>query len=758
QPGSVVITGSLQSEVGCAQDWDPTCVATALSFDEDDQVWQGRFAVPAGSYEFRVTIDGSWDESYGANAQPNGANIPLVTAGGLVRFYFDHATHWVATGNDRIAVAAGNHQAALGCPGDWQPDCLRSWLQDPDGNGVLEFATTALPPGSYETKITIDESWSENYGAGGARDGANIAFSVTAGQTVLFSFDSTTHVLTVTAGVPLIAIDSFVDDLDADTPPGPVVMAGSALGWRYVVTNVGDVRLGSIVVRDDQGSVPDCPKSRLEPGESMVCTLAATATAGFHATTATATGRFGDTVTVTAGDPTYYAGAVADLSLVTLVNGLDADVPPGAVVLVGSPVEWGYLVHNVGGTAVSGIAVADKAGRAAACPSTTLRPDEWMACTASEPAQPGQQVSMATATGATAAYPVMSAVEPAYYTGVSPAIDVESLVNGLDADVAPGAEVPVGAALAWWYVVTNTGDVRLDAVTVADSGGLAVTCPKVSLEPGSSMTCTASSTAAAGPQGSTATASASSPGGSVTDTDPAYYSGVTAAVDLEGLVNGVDGDTAPGPEVVIATPLSWSYVVTNTGTARLTSVAVTDDQGLPVTCPRSALAAGESMTCTATSTALVGPHAAVATASAVSAVGAVTDTDATYYTGIAGFEGCAAGFWKKNTVMWPATGYSPGQPVQSVFMAATGYPSLGPATLYQSLSFSGGKGAAGAAGVLLKAGTAALLNAAHPSVSYPRSPAAVVTAVDAALLSGNRATMLELGRRLDADNTAGCPL
>ena len=35
-PASVTITGSLQSELGCAGDWDPACAATHLVYDGDD--------------------------------------------------------------------------------------------------------------------------------------------------------------------------------------------------------------------------------------------------------------------------------------------------------------------------------------------------------------------------------------------------------------------------------------------------------------------------------------------------------------------------------------------------------------------------------------------------------------------------------------------------------------------------------------------------------------------------------------------------
>ena len=43
---SVTVSGSLQSELGCASDWDPGCAATHLVYDATDDVWQGAFTVP----------------------------------------------------------------------------------------------------------------------------------------------------------------------------------------------------------------------------------------------------------------------------------------------------------------------------------------------------------------------------------------------------------------------------------------------------------------------------------------------------------------------------------------------------------------------------------------------------------------------------------------------------------------------------------------------------------------------------------------
>ena len=204
-PTSVTIAGSLQSEAGCSGDWDPACATTHLTYDAADDVWQGTFALPAGGYEYKAALNNAWAENYGLHAVLNGGNIPTsLASAGSVKFYYDHKTHWATDNRSSvIATAAGSFQSELGCPADWDPACLRSWLEDPDGNGIYSFETTALPAGSYETKVTINEDWAENYGLGGALNGANIPFSVPVDNArVTFTYDAATHVLTIHAASP----------------------------------------------------------------------------------------------------------------------------------------------------------------------------------------------------------------------------------------------------------------------------------------------------------------------------------------------------------------------------------------------------------------------------------------------------------------------------------------------------------------------------------------------------------------------------
>jgi len=149
-------------------------------------VWAASFNVPAGSYDYKAAFNDSLSESYGAGRVPNGANIGLPLGGRQdVTFRYSPETHWVTDGvHSRIVTAAGSFQSELGCPGDWNPSCLRSWLQDPDGDGTYSFTTDLIPPGMYQAKAAVDRGRVESYPS------ANVAFEVAVGQSVTFSFVS----------------------------------------------------------------------------------------------------------------------------------------------------------------------------------------------------------------------------------------------------------------------------------------------------------------------------------------------------------------------------------------------------------------------------------------------------------------------------------------------------------------------------------------------------------------------------------------
>ena len=89
----------------------------------------------------------------------------------------------------------GSLQSELGCPGDWQPECDATHLQPVAGEPGVFRGTFTVPAGAFEYKAAINESFDENYGAGGAPGGANIPLTAPGGE-VTFTYNHTTHVIT----------------------------------------------------------------------------------------------------------------------------------------------------------------------------------------------------------------------------------------------------------------------------------------------------------------------------------------------------------------------------------------------------------------------------------------------------------------------------------------------------------------------------------------------------------------------------------
>jgi pullulanase-type alpha-1,6-glucosidase len=204
QPANVSVPGDHNSEMGCANDWDPACDQAQLALDARDQIWKGTYTIPAAEHAYKVAIDKAWTENYGEGAVRDGPNITYQAPAGPVTFYYDHATHWVTSdAQGPIITAPGAYQDELGCPADWSPDCMRPWLQDPDGDGTYAWSTTQLPAGVYEFKVAHGLSWDENYGAGGAPNGANVVLTVPAdGLVVTISYTLSTHEISTSVARP----------------------------------------------------------------------------------------------------------------------------------------------------------------------------------------------------------------------------------------------------------------------------------------------------------------------------------------------------------------------------------------------------------------------------------------------------------------------------------------------------------------------------------------------------------------------------
>jgi len=114
--------------------------------------------------------------------------------------------------------------------------------------------------------------------------------------------------------------------------------------------------------------------------------------------------------------------------------------------------------------------------------------------------------------------------------------------------------------------------------------------------------------------------------------------------------------------------------------------------------------------------------------------------------------GCTPGFWKTHAGNPPWGSYTPGQLVQTVFTIPSGIPAqttFQNETLLDALGGGGGSGLNGKTTILLRAATAALLNADNGNPAYPITTAQVISQSNAALASLNQRTITDLATQLD---------
>jgi uncharacterized repeat protein (TIGR01451 family) len=108
----------------------------------------------------------------------------------------------------------------------------------------------------------------------------------------------------------------------------------------------------------------------------------------------------------------------------------------------------------------------------------------------------------------------------------------------------------------------------------------------------------------------------------------------SASLSIVKMTNGTNNDYPTGPKLVIGKPVTWSYVVTNTGDVPLTGVAVTDDKEGDV-CTIGTMAPTATQTCTKTGTVQAGQYANVGTVTGTDPANqTITATNPDHYLGV----------------------------------------------------------------------------------------------------------------------------
>jgi len=231
-PLLVTIPGTLQTALGCPNDWAPECENTALE-NLGDGIWEATFTLPAGSYEYKVALDGGWENNYGADGEAGGDNITLeldedadvtFTYNHNIGFIFDNVTLGMPAATDaepteipELVNIPGTIQDVLGCPGPWAPDCTETALEY-NAEWDIWSRTFEVPAGSYEYKVAINGSWTENYGAFADQDGGNIILNVPETQEVTFIYDHKTNWISDTVRHDLVtAVGEFQTQLGCES-------------------------------------------------------------------------------------------------------------------------------------------------------------------------------------------------------------------------------------------------------------------------------------------------------------------------------------------------------------------------------------------------------------------------------------------------------------------------------------------------------------------------------------------------------------
>ncbi|MFK4851295.1 hypothetical protein ACI3KT_06640 [Microbacterium sp. ZW T6_19] len=295
---------------------------------------------------------------------------------------------------------------------------------------------------------------------------------------------------------------------------------------------------------------------------------------------------------------------------------------------VGQEVTYSFVVTNTGNVALTDVEVTDTGFTGTGelspivCPAgaANLAPSVSVTCTATytvtqDDVDAGSITNSATATGTPPeGTPPVSPPSEVTIPSVDPAPAL-TIVKSSDVETISEA----GETITYSFLVTNTGNVTLNDVTVSDTdfsgnGELsAITCPAgaASLAPGADVTCTATYvvTQADVDAGEITNAAL------VTGTPPNPLTPPPVTPSNEVVVDvppapALEVDKTANPETITAAgqTITYSFLVTNTGNVTLSDVTVTetDFSGTgalsDIACPAGAasLAPGASVTCTAT--------------------------------------------------------------------------------------------------------------------------------------------------------------
>jgi hypothetical protein len=433
----------------------------------------------------------------------NTATGPVLAVGDTATFTY------VVTNTGNVALGSVVVRDDNGTSGTMTDDFNATYQSgDTNTNGWLDTTETW----TYEATRTVTAGQHMNIGTvtGTPLDSNGV---VIAGVTNATDWDPSNH-FGAAAGINVV---KSTNGQDANTATGPLLAVGSTATFTYVVTNTGNVALGSVVVRDDNGTPGNTAddfdatfqsgdtniNGRLDTTEAWTYQATRTVTLGQYTNIGTATGNPVDEtgaditglVDVFDTDPSNHLGVTAGINIVKSTNGVDANTTTGPLLAVGSTATFTYVVTNSGTTALASVTIVDDngtSGNTADDFAPTLESGDTngngrLDTTETWTYQATRTVTVGqyTNTGTVTANPVDSSgnditgladvngSDPSNHLGIVTGINVVKSTNGQDANTATGPMIAVGGTATFTYVVTNTGTVALATVVVTDNNGTA---------------------------------------------------------------------------------------------------------------------------------------------------------------------------------------------------------------------------------------------------------------------------------------------
>jgi hypothetical protein len=275
---------------------------------------------------------------------------------------------------------------------------------------------------------------------------------------------------------------------------------------------------------------------------------------------------------------------------------INADLPPGLVVTVGSSVYYLFNVTNIGNVDLSTITLTDNTlDLSGATPPSTLAPGQsFIYYYGPILAALGQHTNIATTSGQ---YNNINYndTDNANYNGTPesiPSISVVKQISGnnntwFDADLPPGISVIIGANVYYRFNVTNTGNVVLSNITLVDNAyNLSGAVIPPTLAPGASFVYYFGPVSALlGQHTNIATATGQFDNVTYSDTNNANYNAVpvtTVSINIEKQISSdnitwYDANVPPGLNVTIGSNVYYKFNITNTGNVTLTNITLTDN-------------------------------------------------------------------------------------------------------------------------------------------------------------------------------------